>query len=53
MGWIVKNHADGLSVRGIIVAREISEDLILACFGLADLELFQYEMSVSVTRVKS
>lgn len=54
MGWIVKNHADPeQSVRGIIVAREISEDLILACSGLADVELFEYEMSVSVTKIKS
>jgi hypothetical protein len=54
MGWIAKNHADpGQTVRGIIVAREISQDLILACSGLSDVELFEYEMSVSVKKVDS
>jgi len=53
MGWIAKNHADpGQAVRGIIVAREISEDLILACSGLSDVSLFEYEMSVSVKRIE-
>jgi endonuclease len=53
MGWIAKNHADGESVRGIIVAREISADLVLACAGLADVQLFEYQMSVSVRKVPS
>ncbi len=53
MGWIARNHADqGQTVRGIIVAREISEDLVLACAGLSDVELFEYEMSVSVKRIE-
>lgn len=52
MGWISKNHADpGQTVRGIIVAREISEDLVLACSGLSDVELFEYQMAVSVKKV--
>jgi endonuclease len=54
MGWIAKNHADpGQAVRGIIVAREISQDLVLACSSLSDVELFEYEMSVTVRRVES
>lgn len=52
MGWIANNHADGQAVRGIIVAREISQDLKLACFGLSDVELFEYEMSVSVKKLE-
>jgi RecB family endonuclease NucS len=53
MGWIAKNHAQpGQAVRGIIVAREISQDLVLACSGLSDVELFEYEMSVSVKKVE-
>ncbi len=52
MGWIAKNHAEpGQMVRGIIVAREISEDLVLACIGLHSVELFEYEMSVTVKKV--
>ena len=54
MGWIAKNHADpGQAVRGIIVPREISQDLVLACSALSDVKLFEYEMSVSVRRVES
>jgi len=34
-----------------IVAREISEDLVLACFGVPGVELFEYEMSVTVRKV--
>jgi endonuclease len=52
MGWIAKNHAEpGQLVRGVIVAREISEDLILACFGVPGVELFEYQMSVAVKKV--
>ena len=54
MGWIAKNHADpGQAVRGIIVARSISQDLVLACSGLSDVALFEYEMSVSVRKIES
>ena len=54
MGWIKKNHSDpGQEVRGIIVARSISQDLVLACSGLSDVALFEYEMSVSVRKIES
>ena len=54
MGWIAKHHADaGQAVRGIIVARLISQDLILACSGLPDIALFEYDMSVSVRKIES
>jgi len=53
MGWIAKNQAEpGQTVRGVIVAREISEDLVLACSGLLDVQLFEYAMSVSVKRIQ-
>ena len=32
-------------------AREISEDLLLACSGLPDVDLFEYELSVSLEKV--
>jgi hypothetical protein len=52
MAWIEKHHADaGQSVRGIIAAREISEDLILACSYLPNVTLFEYELSVSLKQV--
>lgn len=35
MNWIKKNHAEpSQSVRGIIIAKQISEDLLLACSDL-------------------
>ncbi len=52
MAWIRKNQAEPeQSVRGIIVAREISEDLLLACSLLAGVQLFEYELSLAVRQV--
>ena len=52
MAWIQKNQAEsGQQVRGIIVAREISEDLKLACSLLPDVHQFEYELSLTLKRV--
>lgn len=52
MAWIEKNHAElGQSVRGIISAREISEDLKLACSYLPNVSLYEYELSVALRKV--
>lgn len=52
MAWIKKNHAEsGQKVRGIIVARDISEDLLLACSDLPGIELFEYQLSVNLSKV--
>jgi len=52
MGWVAENLAESSQIaRGFIVAREISEDLLLACRGLHGVELFEYELSVSVRKV--
>lgn len=52
VGWIAKHQAEpGQKVRGIIVARDITEDLILACAGLPDVQLYEYQLSVSLRRV--
>lgn len=54
MAWIVKHQADEeQKVRGIIIAREISEDLLLACSQIPGVELFDYSLSVSLSRVAS
>jgi hypothetical protein len=53
MAWIRKNQADAeQQVRGVIVAREISEDLLLACSLLQNVQLFEYEMSLALTPVQ-
>lgn len=53
VAWIKRNLAEsGQRVRGMIVAREISADLVLACSLVSDVELFEYELSLSLSRVK-
>ena len=52
MNWVRKELADpGQRVRGLIVCRAISEDLRLACASIPDVELLEYALSVTVTRV--
>lgn len=52
VAWIRKNLAEpSQSVRGAIVAREISEDLLLACSMVPGVELFEYELSLALKRV--
>lgn len=52
MAWIEKNQAEpSQKVRGLIVAREISQDLLLAASRLTDVELFEYRLSVSLHKV--
>jgi hypothetical protein len=54
MAWIRKNQAEpGQQVRGVIVAREISEDLLLACSLLPDIQLFEYELSLKLNPVNN
>ena len=54
MAWIAVNQAEpSQKVRGIIVAREISEDLLLACRLVEDIQLFEYELSLSVSAVST
>lgn len=52
VAWVKKNLAEpDQSVRGLIIARKISEDLLLACSMVPDVELFEYELSLSLRRV--
>lgn len=52
MAWIRKHHAEeSQAVRGMIVARDISEDLLLACSGVSEVELYEYELSVELRKV--
>lgn len=52
LAWIKKNLAESnQQVRGLIVAREISEDLLLACSMVPGVELFEYELSLVLKRV--
>ena len=51
IGWVKKNIAEGASVRGIIVASEISEDLILATTLVENIRLVEYTISFSLKSV--
>jgi hypothetical protein len=54
VNWIRQNLAEpGQKVRGMIVCRTMTEDLKLACAGISDLELFEYALSVTVSKVPS
>ncbi len=52
VSWIKKNHADvGQSVRGIIIAKQISNDLRLACSEVPAVSLYEYSLAVSVKQI--
>jgi RecB family endonuclease NucS len=52
IAWIKKNHAEvDQNVRGIIIAREITEDLLLACSEIPDIDLYEYKLSVSLDKI--
>lgn len=52
VAWVKKNLAEPeQKVRGVIIARQISEDLLLACSMVSGVELFEYELSLSLRRV--
>lgn len=49
VAWIKHHHAEaGQPVRGVIVAKAISEDLLLACSEVPSVSLFEYDLSVSL-----
>ncbi len=52
VNWIRLNVAEpSQRVRGIIVCRSMSEDLRLACANINDVELYEYQLSVTVNKV--
>ena len=50
MGWVDKHLGNG-SCRGIIIAKEISDDLITAVQRVKGVSLYRYKLSVSVEKV--
>ena len=52
MSWIRQHHADpGQKVRGAIVAKNITEDLLLACAEVPAVSLYEYALSIQVKPV--
>lgn len=53
MAWIRRNHAEqNQKVRGVIIAREITEDLLLACSETQNVDLFEYNLSVTLKKIE-
>ena len=51
MAWIRKNHAEeNQKVRGIIIARKITNDLLLACSEANHIELYEYNLSITLNK---
>jgi hypothetical protein len=52
MAWIKQNLAnENQKVRGVIVARDITDDLILATSMIPDVTLLEYELKVSLRKI--
>lgn len=51
MGWVDQNLAKGTPCRGMIVAKEISDDLITAVRRVPDVSLCRYKLSVTIEPV--
>ena len=50
MGWVDAHLGKG-PCRGMIIAREISDDLVVAVQRVSEVSLFRYRMSVSLEPV--
>lgn len=51
-GWIKENLAEeNKTVRGMIIARNITEDLKIACSQIDNIELFEYSLSVELNKI--
>lgn len=48
MGWVDKNLAKGPPCRGMIIAKDISDDLTTAVRRVPDVSLFRYKLSVTL-----
>jgi len=49
--WIRKNLSDGNKVRGIIIAKNITNDLKLAASEASDIELMEYDLIIDLRKV--
>ncbi len=53
MGWIEENLAkDNQKVRGIIIAKEITDEIKVACSRDAAISLYDYSMHFSLHKIE-
>jgi RecB family endonuclease NucS len=50
-GWVRKNLAGDKIIRGIIIAKIITEDLKLAASETKDIELFEYDLKMDLRKI--
>ena len=54
MAWIEKNLAEpAQKVKGMIIARSISDDLRLATSRVRDVELYEYKLSITLEKIEN
>lgn len=51
MGWVDKHIGGGAPCRGMIIAREITDDLLIATRRVSAVSLYQYHVSMSIEPV--
>jgi len=51
-GWVRKNLASDKIIRGIIIAKNITEDLKLAASETKDIELFEYDLKIDLRKIE-
>lgn len=51
-GWIRMNMAGDKIIRGIIIAKSITEDLKLAASETKDIELFEYDLKIDLRKIR-
>ena len=49
--WVRENLADGRNVRGVIIAKSISQDLKLAASEIQDIDVFEYDLKLDLKKV--
>ncbi len=52
MGWVDNNLGNEARCRGIIIAKDIPDDLALAVQRVPDVKLFRYNFSFTVEAVQ-
>lgn len=54
VNWVRREIAGpGQKVRGLIICRKMTDDIRLAAAGNSDIELFEYELKVAVSKVEA
>lgn len=53
MGWLITNSEEGTKVKGVIVAKDISQNLRHAVVAVPNVSLFEYHISFTLNEIKA